>query len=603
MSRSISVLLIFFALPIHAAVTGTVVDASGAPIANARVVAFDPVLRWPRRERVTVVATMSDAKGMFALDVPGRGVVDVSVRADGYAPADVVTAISDPAGTIVLTKAKVVTFNITTPDGGPLADANVVVYGVGGGLFVEKTDAAGNARVPDITQWAEAYEISHDGYEIERFTPEWAGPKFRLNPKTATPDAPRTAHIRGGVRDAEKTPLRGIVLIAITGRSFADASTDANGAFDIAVSPGTYELQQIPGPYIVETPRNIDTSHGDAVRDFVATRLVAFDGKVQRSDGSPVPLARIRANDATNEQTMSNAAGTFRIYARPAATLVAQKMGLPAASVPADSSPLKIVIGTPAILTGIIHDAAHKPMANVGVYVNGAYAVSTKPDGTFSVSAAQGTAVVKAGSYPFREVEKKVEVSASTPPLDITLVKQGDVKGSVVDADGKPAAGVHMAIGDKKNHWSDGSGNFTFQFIDEGPATIRFGPYLTQTQDVTVPSEGVRLVLTRTRRLHGKVIDAATHAPIPKFAVTSGDTTTPFESAAGEFDVEVDRRLPLTVSATKYFTRHDALVQESDEDNFAVLMQKGRTIRGRVLDEHGTPMEGVTVSTDESMQN
>jgi len=601
MSRLISVLLVLIALPLHAAITGTVVDASGAPVANARVLALDPVLRAPRREQTTIVETATNAKGMFSLEVAGRGVVDVSVRADGYAPADVITAIGDSAGTIVPAKAAIVTFNVAVGDGTPLADANVVVYSIGGGSWRGKTDAAGNVRVSDVTKWAEAYEISHDGYELQRFATDWAGPKFRLDPKIAAPAAPQTTHIRGVVRDAEKTPLRGIVIVAVAGRSFFDASTDANGAFDLAVPPGTYELQQVPGPYLIETPQKIDTAHGDAMRDFVARRLVAFDGKVQRSDGTPVPLARIRTNDGTNEQATSSAAGRFRIYARPAATLIAQKNGLPAVSVIAETSPLMIVIGTPAVLTGIIHDVAHKPIANVGVYLNGAFAATTKPDGTFSVSVAQGPAVVRAGSYPFRAVEKKVEVSASTASLDITLVKQGTVSGKVVDADGKPVGGVHIAIGNESRR-TDGNGNFTLPSIDEGPTTLRFGPYLTQTQEVTVPSSDVKLVLTRTRRLHGKVMDAATHAAITRFTVISGETPTPFESASGEFDVEIDRRFPITVVAPEYFTRRDALVEESDEDNFAVLMQKGRTIRGRVLDENGAPMEGVTVSTDESMQ-
>jgi len=594
--------LLLLALPIHAAITGTVVDTNGAPVVNARVVALDPLLRAPRREQTTIVATASDAKGAFSLDVPGRGVVDVSVRADGFTPADVITAVGDSAGTIVLSKAKTITFNVARTDGAPLPDSTIVVYSVGGGSLVAKTDAAGNARVPDVTQWAEAYDISHDGYETQRFTPEWAGPNFRLNAKPAAATPAATTHIRGIVRDAEKTPLRGVVLVASDRRAFfADASTDANGAYDLAVPPETYEMLQVPGPYVFASPSNIDTTHGDVVRDLVATRLPVFDGKTVREDGTAVSFVRVRADDDTHAQATSSAAGTFRIYARPPAKLIAEKKGLPAASITAEKSPLKIVFRTPAVLSGRIHDVAQKPIANAAVYVDGAIAAITKADGTFTASVAQGAAVVKTGGYPYREVEKKIEVSASTPPLDITLVKQGTVAGRVVDADGKPAAGVHIGVGDK-NSWSDGNGDFTFQFIDEGPATIRFGPYLTQTQDVSVPSDNLKLVLTRTRRLRGKVIDAATHAPIPKFVVVHDKTMTPVQSASGEFDVEIARGSSLYVIAPHYVSASDAAVQEQTEDDYTVMMRKGRTVRGRVLDEHGAPIEGVTVTTDEPMQ-
>src|SRR5205085_693439 len=334
-----------------------------------------------------------------------------------------------------------------------------------------------------------------------------------------------------------------------------------NGSFDFEVPRGRYTFSGWPFPYPIRQDI-IDVANSDVTHDIVAAvKFTPIDGRVVRSDGAPVPFARILTTDSSNSQTMTSPAGTFRIYVNPTAKtpIVAQKEGLPPASAIADKSPLKIVISTPVMLTGVVRDRASKPVADVAIVVSGAYIAYTKADGTFSAMVARGPACIRFVEGGYRDVAKQVNITDSTPPFDITLAKLAIVKGQVVDADGKPVQSVHVAIA-SDNESSDATGEFTFYNVEEGAATIRFGPYLAQEQKVTVPSADVKLVLARTRKLKGKVVDGATHAAVTKFIIEHDDTITPVESSTGQFEIDIERQSPFTVRAPGYLAERNRFV-------------------------------------------
>jgi protocatechuate 3,4-dioxygenase beta subunit len=80
-----------------ALVSGSVRDAVGAPVAGARVAFADAPVAVPD------VALLTDAEGRFALAAPAPGGYELSVAADGYAPAHVAVEVpgSEPVDVAV----------------------------------------------------------------------------------------------------------------------------------------------------------------------------------------------------------------------------------------------------------------------------------------------------------------------------------------------------------------------------------------------------------------------------------------------------------------------------------------------------------------------
>src|SRR5436190_9884874 len=110
-------LSLFFALvtvPLHAAITGSIMNADGQAIAGAKVSVYGPETLAARRERLLsktperppAVTATADAKGSFRVEPPKElKVVDLRIDASGYAPDAIRLQSDEEAGAIVLTRA------------------------------------------------------------------------------------------------------------------------------------------------------------------------------------------------------------------------------------------------------------------------------------------------------------------------------------------------------------------------------------------------------------------------------------------------------------------------------------------------------------------
>jgi len=68
-------------------IQGEVVDASGRPVPNARVMVLTGPGSFPD------IALLTDDEGRFTLGLPGRGGYELGVQADGYEPSRVAVQV------------------------------------------------------------------------------------------------------------------------------------------------------------------------------------------------------------------------------------------------------------------------------------------------------------------------------------------------------------------------------------------------------------------------------------------------------------------------------------------------------------------------------
>jgi protocatechuate 3,4-dioxygenase beta subunit len=165
-----AVVLSLLALPAFAAVTGTVINLDGQPVAGARVSLFVPETSDARQlrlaaktaERVPVAGGTSDSKGNFSLDAGTNAIVDVRVEARGYAPEGTRAEANEDIGVLALQSAEAKKGTVTA-GGKPVAGA-VVAWSGGGVELATITGADGSYSVPDPNVWATRVQVLHPDF-------------------------------------------------------------------------------------------------------------------------------------------------------------------------------------------------------------------------------------------------------------------------------------------------------------------------------------------------------------------------------------------------------------------------------------------------------
>lgn len=206
--------------------------------------------------------------------------------------------------------------------------------------------------------------------------------------------------------------------------------------------------------------------------------------------------------------------------------------------------------------------------------------------------------------------------------VEAELLTAHFVTGRVVDGDGRPVAGVDV----EADGWFSA---ITSQTKADG--AYRLGPFrwrermtvsagspglgsTVRHDGVAAPREGLMLVIRR-HAVAGRLVDATTGAPVPKFRLTVSGRE------AWEHDVEADDgafRVPLAlhrradsiiVQATGYLPWFKRLTPpaggragggDREEHNVGeIALVPGRSLSGRVVDVHTSePIRGARVSRD-----
>ena len=274
------------------------------------------------------------------------------------------------------------------------------------------------------------------------------------------------------------------------GQGDPDAVADGEGRFEVVdLAPGRYDLRAeapgfapviVPGVEILDGPGEIDLG------TLVLIPGAAIEGRVVDARRRPVEGAGIRVSQPSGSSRMSSvlrmaagrpadatsaADGSFRVTDQQPGSRVGlsvEKDGYVTADVAGveapSPEPLEVVLRTASKILGRVVTEDGKPVAGASVQVqpeshggpgfgpgmSGWRRVESEEDGTFEVAdVPPGRVDVAAGAAGFRRLELGgIEVPADEPlrGLELVLVPGAEVRGTVTEADGKPAAGVFVAV-------------------------------------------------------------------------------------------------------------------------------------------------------------
>jgi len=662
------------ALPLGAAVTGTVVGANGTPIANVRVMAVEPPLPLPRSlvaPKQLASATTND-KGEFELQIKSAGVIDLQIRQDDFAPVDKVVLSTEPAGTIPLQPAKMLEGRVTAKG---VAVASARVYAIAeASTYATATDAQGKYRIPDPQKWGAGYIIvlpadlapafhpastrdfdlvpgrtvsgrvvdekgrgvsgatvianeiftttsGADGTFTFAHLPEQAI-EFRAetsdqtaHSQSATLKLQPAARISGIVRDENKRPVAGVSVMLMSTSTDDVIISDANGAYTSRLLPrDQYQVAAaVAGLYSSNDDKVADATKGDARHDVAVVRQLPVAGQVIGDDGLPVINAALVALFSRDESpatlrvtgAVSEIDGKFRLIGDliaegVTARVVALKPGLP----PAFSDPIArgravtIKVQRGVEIHGKVIDPDRKPVAGVRIdpmlipEMPGFGEETTKlpawattsEDGRFAARLAPGKSALRFSKSGYIAVDQEIDVAANAKPIEIALARGAELRGRVVDSKGNPVPRVPVMV-EQQTTMTAADGSFSFDAVTPGPVKIAFGVSMKE-QIVTAPATALKLVVPATKKMHGKVTDAATGEPIAHFNLVVSQNTTPFDGGAFETDID-ETADNVTILANGYVS---ATVPVAE--NVMVSLTRGRKVRGRVTDEKGEPLAG-----------
>lgn len=577
----IAALLTFPALA--ASLEGYVYSLDGTPVDGATISAYIPEssaeqeARWAKRGERKAIATTKTEAGRFAFATLPDSIIDVDVRAEGFAPMVARALSGDAPVTINLKPAAMVDARVVV-NRKPLADAYVVWTGMNQSEFTAVTDANGRYRVPDPNQWAHEPRVFHaSGSFMETAR---TGAELELQPRPKQPIPTGTGTIAGTVRLGDK-PLAGApILIQGTGEQFVPTIrviTDAKGRF---TATGLPNVRTYLGPAEGLEPRirtaaagsrmehevgpaaSVDLSREEkATVEIALLRAPLISGRVVDADGKPVTGAQVQvvlagrsSFDFMHEQTSRTLAdGRYAISAPPfqnTETVQVAVAGRARSTV--RSKPFTIGTGNHTIditlpqfqnVTLRIVDRAGKPVPNAQVAFSDSEEILGYRDARallmqpFVLRALRADAAgevalqLAPGTYDFAATAENFQTSAfagrsiaRSMSIDLPLEQSYTIRGRV-HRNGTGVANVQVMV-----HGTDGivreqgvTTDATGRFELTGLAREKYRLGIMKHEELiqrTVSADApgtVDVALPAAGVLRGRVLDAETREPVREF--------------------------------------------------------------------------------------
>ncbi|HEX9986816.1 MAG TPA: carboxypeptidase regulatory-like domain-containing protein [Thermoanaerobaculia bacterium] len=569
-------------------ITGRVLDPQGKPAARVRVdLTVQPSAAESRKLQLAgrsapdpLTGTLTEADGRFRLSAPDAGMYKVTVRGAGTVPAE--ATLSPLLGDVELpplrlTKSEPVWVRVLDADNQPRRNARIAV-------------------IPDAATQRRA-----------------AAAGWMAAPRLGVPDE--------------------------------------TGAFLVTRGRGETMDVTVVGADIAEQRASRVTAATDVRPTAACPRQLV----VRDANGEPVASAWVSTELWTLGTTAAD--GTFTVAAPCRGELrllvetddgrsASTRLQPPAGDAPA--SPVELKLDPPARYAGrVIDGESRQPLANALVWSSDEPAafVHTDAKGNYALvrpARANGSPELRAaarGHLPARE-----KLLGQTPPT-FALQPTATLAGVVVDGSGQPVAGAQVNVSESvdgttfrfgrrpeglaSTTMTKANGAFRIDVLPRRAYTLRasragFAPGTIAATDKLLPSgtqTGLRIVLVSGESAAGKVLEEGTSQPVAGaevrlVAVTARGNLPRYmrgedEEPEQEFQVFTDGegnvrfehlpagRFDLLVKAAGFAPRTvRGLTIENGEranDLGTVLLQRGATLEGIVVDDDRQPLAGVVV--------
>jgi RNA polymerase sigma factor (sigma-70 family) len=549
-------------------------------------------------------------------------------------------------------------------DGDPIPGAHVRLrlhrgVGLAGEVLLERrgqADAKGEFRFAlepsseTVTVALEPDESGHYGH------PNWI-----VVPVGDTPWGPWVIRaypldvdVSGQVVDAEGRPVADARVIQWVYERNREVRTDSEGRFGIRLSSTSGYVQlRVEAEGHAHAVLELDPPESGSMTlepvQLLAERRLA--GRVLDAEGRPVAGATIRdrrsyfATPAT-----SDVDGRFQLggldpeQERLMLGVRHAEFAALELEVLMPSEPIELRLDRGVTLKGLVRSPKGAPVSNAWIQLGVNVGLETLPgtvsdaNGHFEFEHVQPGPVhlwwwaqgFAAGRYS-TELPRN---GSSDTVVELVLDPEHVLRGRLLRPDGQPQAWGLVFVRDRRSRsperfdstqaWSDADGRFTFLGLPPGPvvvgATVR-GFERIELDLADIGSEELELRLRPAGKLAGRVIDAATGAPIARFRVkVQADWNAPeahrlrsgpgmwsrglwIEDPEGEWvmedDLPADRWVVVEVEAVGFApARIERAVTAVDPDPAAcvIALVRQTVVRGQVVDVDGAPVAGAVVS-------
>jgi protocatechuate 3,4-dioxygenase beta subunit len=272
-----------------------------------------------------------------------------------------------------------------------------------------------------------------------------------------------------------------------------------------------------------------------------------------------------------------------------------------------------------ATIGGRVVDEAGNPVADATIDVDQAANVKSGRDGTYLVvGVAAGARTVTVSTETLGAAQKHVTIARGGHlELDVTLAPS-TISGTVVDTRGEPTADVivHAEGAVSTSVASDATGHFDVQGVPPGDYVLTADRAQTNWSKpdearAHTGDHAVHLVIPDAGSITGRVV--MNGQPVDYFGIALTDdltsnrwaSTDPVRSSDGRFTKA--RLWPRTLSVALVGPNFERKVipnvrvpADGQLDLGDIEVSPGRVLRGHVVDEAGTPVEGAAVIAQRS---
>lgn len=612
-------------------VHGRVVDASGAPVANAIVRGSNwPLAKSAEDGSFTIARLAADVKSLRAIE--GKRI--------GTANPGAATIVVRPGGTVTGTVRG-------SKDNVPVAGVKVNLRGDLAAAYTPSaiTDLKGNFTLEPVPPGSHGLGLGHPLY--------WSDPAEVQVAEGGRADRAIAVHpfarVSGTIVDEDKKPVAGARL-GFTGGLAAYSAPDGTfiarmPQFERAVTldvvkesyalashgPMTLEAGEVRSGIRIVLQRGtrveirlVDTAGVPIASEPVSIWKRTSDNvRSQRNpvpcgtgEPSPVPSCR---SDAAGKIAVNVSDGAYDLQAGGETTVPKE---LRAQTLGSAAPELTIELERGALVEGrVVYDDGTPVTAQMQVFVHGAPGQGTAvTDGAFSLKNVPAGKVLLAvrGLYPLMMESDPVEVTAPASGVVIKLPKPGRLEGRVLDKQTQRpvrqfTVGTETRTGPRRGNttraFTDDDGKFVLEDVPPGTYDVYviasgYARGTTNAVEVTA-GEGstVELSLERGATVVGRV--TANGQPVSGAAVSSSGESrargaqVKHSDANGEFvlDTLAGGTVELTVRKQGFVPRTLSVNAPAGKETRAdVELSRGRELQGRVVDSMGQPVAGAMIS-------